>query len=215
MTTAPVVEPATAGLIEAGGLVAAPEQGKRDVVGLIGAQDAEQQESASRTLQPGRRRRPPPSSRRGGRESPQTAAANRRENCRRQWNPNGFQCRSGLDHIGRRYDPSHSLLAVELGAAGSIQDAAHLVLSAGADDPRQCWVDRIRVAHAIRGGGNPAIRRIHPGGVYRFIAYWREGKSSGKDPGQAVWSTTKSWGVIVKESGFLTARRVRWCAGCL
>ncbi len=43
-------------------------------------------------------------------------------------------------------------------------------------------------------------------GVYRFIAYWREGKSSGSDPGKAVWSTAKELGVIVKESSFLTAK---------
>src|SRR6266850_1829110 len=45
MTTAPVVEASTAGLIEAGGLVAAPEQESEMSSGLIGAQDAEQQES--------------------------------------------------------------------------------------------------------------------------------------------------------------------------
>ena len=43
-------------------------------------------------------------------------------------------------------------------------------------------------------------------GVYRFIAYWREGKSGGKDTGKAVWSTVKELGVIVKESSFLTAK---------
>src|SRR4029077_17844540 len=36
--------------------------------------------------------------------------------------------------------------------------------------------------------------------VYRFIAYWREGESAGKDTGKAVWSTVKELGVIVKES---------------
>jgi TRAP-type mannitol/chloroaromatic compound transport system permease large subunit len=44
-------------------------------------------------------------------------------------------------------------------------------------------------------------------GVYRFIAYWREGKSAGgRDTGKAVWSTVKELGVIVKESSFLTAK---------
>src|SRR6267154_2650025 len=41
MTTAPVVEASTAGLIEAGGLVAAPEQESEVSTGLIGAQEPE------------------------------------------------------------------------------------------------------------------------------------------------------------------------------
>jgi TRAP-type mannitol/chloroaromatic compound transport system permease large subunit len=43
-------------------------------------------------------------------------------------------------------------------------------------------------------------------GVYRFVAYWREGESAGKDTGKAIWSTVKELGVIVKESSFLTAK---------
>jgi TRAP-type mannitol/chloroaromatic compound transport system permease large subunit len=43
-------------------------------------------------------------------------------------------------------------------------------------------------------------------GVYRFIAYWREGKSGGRDTGKVIWSTVKELGVIVKESSFLTAK---------
>ncbi|TMG75591.1 MAG: TRAP transporter large permease subunit, partial [Betaproteobacteria bacterium] len=43
-------------------------------------------------------------------------------------------------------------------------------------------------------------------GVYRFIAYWREGSSGGGDPGKVIWSTVKELGVIVKESSFLTAK---------
>jgi len=43
-------------------------------------------------------------------------------------------------------------------------------------------------------------------GVYRFIEYWREGKSSGRDTGKVVWSTVKELGAIVKESSFLTAK---------
>ncbi len=43
-------------------------------------------------------------------------------------------------------------------------------------------------------------------GIYRFIAYWREGKSGGRDTGKAVWSTVKELGAIVKESSFLTAK---------
>src|ERR1700704_1236367 len=44
MTTAPVVEASTAGLIEAGGLVAAPEQEREGAKGPIGAQGAEKQD---------------------------------------------------------------------------------------------------------------------------------------------------------------------------
>src|SRR3989442_15887773 len=45
MATAPEVEASTAGLIEAGGLVAAPEQEREQSTGLIGAQEPEEKES--------------------------------------------------------------------------------------------------------------------------------------------------------------------------
>src|SRR6266571_4314474 len=43
-------------------------------------------------------------------------------------------------------------------------------------------------------------------GIYRFIAYWREGKSGGRDTGKVIWKTVKELGAIVKESSFLTAK---------
>src|SRR5258706_14141464 len=60
MTTAPVVEASTAGLIEAGGLVDAPEQESEVPTGLIGAQDAEQQESGVKEPSAGSPKAPAP-----------------------------------------------------------------------------------------------------------------------------------------------------------
>ncbi|HEV8256817.1 MAG TPA: TRAP transporter large permease subunit, partial [Casimicrobiaceae bacterium] len=45
MTTAPVIEASTAGLIQAGGLVAAPEQEREGTTGLIGAAEPEEKET--------------------------------------------------------------------------------------------------------------------------------------------------------------------------
>ena len=47
MATAPVVEASTAGLIQAGGLVAAPEQEREGSSGLIGAAEPEEKESSA------------------------------------------------------------------------------------------------------------------------------------------------------------------------
>jgi len=92
MTTAPVVEASTAGLIEAGGLVAAPEQESEMSTGLIGAQDAEQQESGvkepfSRVVEGARRSL---KQARRAQKAPQTAAATAGK-LPTQWHPNTIE----------------------------------------------------------------------------------------------------------------------------
>src|SRR2546426_199605 len=130
MATAPEVEVSTAGLIEAGGLVAAPEQEREQSTGLIGAQEPEEKESGVKEPSAESSKAP---------ATPQAGAE-----------------------------------------AGKAPPAA---------------------AAAIGGFGGFILA-----GVYRFIAYWREGKSGGKDTGKAVWNTVKELGAIVKESSFLTAK---------
>jgi len=133
IATAPEVEASTAGLIEAGGLVAAPEQEREQSTGLIGAQSRKKWSRGSRNLRPSRRRRPPPLRQARRRESSADRGGNRREHCRRGGIRSAAGAPLALDHVRRLYRHHRAhLLAVELGAAGSIQDAAHVVLSAGA-----------------------------------------------------------------------------------
>jgi TRAP-type mannitol/chloroaromatic compound transport system permease large subunit len=42
--------------------------------------------------------------------------------------------------------------------------------------------------------------------IYRFIGFWREAPSSGASVGPVVWRTVKELGTILKESSFLTAK---------
>jgi len=206
MTTAPVVEASTAGLIEAGGLVAAPEQESEVSSGLIGAQESED----SGVKEPSAGSSTAPAAREAGTEAakaPTTAAAT----------------------AGKTADATESerlpvplwlwiTLAVCIAITvliywlwswerleifkmllTSFFPLALMILAVlgsivfGLATPSE--------AAAIGGFGGFILA-----GVYRFIAYWREGKSSGKDTGKAVWSTAKELGVIVKESSFLTAK---------
>jgi TRAP-type mannitol/chloroaromatic compound transport system permease large subunit len=195
MTTAPVVEASTAGLIEAGGLVAAPEQESEQSTGLIGAQEPEEKESGVKE----------PSAEAA--KAPQTAAATAGKTA---------------DAAGSERLPVPLWLWITFGVCiaiivliywlwswerlevfkmllTSFFPLALMILAVlgsivfGLSTPSE--------AAAIGGFGGFILA-----GVYRFIAYWREGKSSGKDPGKAVWSTVKELGVIVKESSFLTAK---------
>src|SRR5258706_6158929 len=207
MTTAPVVEASTAGLIEAGGLVAAPEQESEMSTGLIGAQDAEQQESGVKEPPAGSSKAPaapqagaeaakaPPAAVTSGKTA-DAVESERLPGPLWRWITLGV----GMALIALIYWLwSWERLEVFKMLLTSFFPLALMILAVlgsivfGLATPSE--------AAAIGGFGGFILA-----GVYRFIAYWREGKSSGKDPGQAVWSTTKELGVIVKESAFLTAK---------
>jgi len=195
MTTAPEVEASTAGLIEAGGLVAAPEPEREASTGLIGAPAAEQEESGVKE-----------SSAESSKASPTAAAtagkaAGAAESERLPvplwlWITLGV----GIALIALIYWLwSWERLEVFKMLLTSFFPLALMILAVlgsivfGLATPSE--------AAAIGGFGGFILA-----GVYRFIAYWREGKSGGKDTGKAVWSTVKELGVIVKESSFLTAK---------
>jgi len=206
MTTAPVVEASTAGLIEAGGLVAAPEQESEVSTGLIGAQEPED----SGVKEPSADSSKAPAAPQAGAQAakaPQTAAATAGKTADAVeserlpvplwlWITLGV----GMALIALIYWLwSWERLEVFKMLLTSFFPLALMILAVlgsivfGLATPSE--------AAAIGGFGGFILA-----GVYRFIAYWREGKASGKDPGQAVWSTTKELGVIVKESAFLTAK---------
>ncbi len=204
MATAPEVEASTAGLIEAGGLVAAPEQESEVSTGLIGAPEE------SGVKEPSAESSKAPAAPQAGAEAakaPPTAAptagktADAAESDRLPvplwlWITFGV----GMAIIAVTYWLwSWERLEVFKMLLTSFFPLALMILAVlgsivfGLATPSE--------AAAIGGFGGFILA-----GVYRFIAYWREGKSGGKDTGKAVWSTVKELGVIVKESSFLTAK---------
>src|SRR6267378_7006769 len=203
MTTAPVVEASTAGLIEAGGLVAAPEQEREQTTDLIGAQEPEESGVKEPSAEPPKAPAAPEASAKAAQTAAATAGktADAAESERLPvpiwlW----ITLAVGMAIIALIYWLwSWERLEVFKMLLTSFFPLALMILAVlgsivfGLATPSE--------AAAIGGFGGFILA-----GVYRFIAYWREGKSGGKDTGKAVWSTVKELGVIVKESSFLTAK---------
>src|SRR5882762_1062629 len=201
MTTAPVVEASTAGLIEAGGLVAAPEQESEVSTGLIGAQEESDTKEPSAESPAAREpsaeaaKAPPAAAATAG----NTADAAESERLPVPlWLWITFAVGIAVTVLiywlwnWERLEVFKMLLTSFFPLALMILAVLGSIVF-GLATPSE--------AAAIGGFGGFILA-----GVYRFIAYWREGKSSGGDPGKAVWSTVKELGVIVKESSFLTAK---------
>jgi len=204
MTTAPEVEASTAGLIEVGGLIAAPEPEREVSSGLIGAPGAEEKEPGV-TEPPAEgakiegAKEPPGAAKAVEEKAAETAAAAEHE---RLPVPLWLWIVFGVGIVvilviywlwnWERLEVFKMLLT-------SFFPLALLIIAVlgsivfGLATPSE--------AAAVGGFGGFVMA-----GIYRFIAYWREGKSGGRDPGKAVWSTVKQLGVIVKESSFLTAK---------
>jgi TRAP-type mannitol/chloroaromatic compound transport system permease large subunit len=204
MTTAPEVEASTAGLIEAGGLVAAPEAESEASTGLIGAQEPEEKESGvEESPVEGAKKASPAEAKTGEGAAAATAGktANAAESERLPvplwlWITIGV----GMAIIALIYRLwNWERLEVFKMLLSSFFPLALMILAVlgsivfGLATPSE--------AAAVGGFGGFLLAA-----VYRFIAYWREGKSGGKDTGKAIWSTVKELGVIVKESSFLTAK---------
>jgi TRAP-type mannitol/chloroaromatic compound transport system permease large subunit len=202
MATAPVVEASTAGLIEAGGLVAAPEQESEVSTGLIGAQEESgvTEPSADSSTAPAA-----PEAGAQAAKAPPTAAAVKTADAAESerlpvplWLWITFGVCIAITILiywlwnWERLEVFKMLLTSFFPLALMILAVLGSIVF-GLATPSE--------AAAIGGFGGFILA-----GVYRFIAYWREGKSSGKNPGKAVWSTAKELGVIVKESSFLTAK---------
>ncbi len=214
VATAPEVEASTAGLIEAGGLIAAPEPEREMSSGLIGAPGTEEKESGVKEPPAEEAKEALPAEAKtgeGAKEPPgaapalqeksaeTTAAASEHERLAVPlwlWIVFGF----GIAVIALIYRLwNWERLEVFKMLLTSFFPLALMILAVlgsivfGLATPSE--------AAAVGGFGGFVLA-----GVYRFIAYWREGKSSGGDPGKVIWSTVKELGVIVKESSFLTAK---------
>jgi len=205
LATAPEVEASTAGLIEAGGLVAAPEAESEASTGLIGAQDPEEKESpvkepTAEGTNTGEGAKEPGAAPAVEEKSAETSAA-ASEHARLPvplwlWIVFGF----GIGAVAVIYWLwNWERLEVFKMLLSSFFPLALMILAVlgsivfGLATPSE--------AAAVGGFGGFILAA-----VYRFIAYWREGESGGKDTGKAIWSTVKQLGVIVKESSFLTAK---------
>ena len=197
--TAPEVEASTAGLIEAGGLIAAPEQEREQSTGLIGAPAADEKEpGVTEPPVEGAKETPPAETRtaEGAKEPPTAAESVRLPVPVWLW----ITFAVGIVIIVLIYWLwNWERLEVFKMLLTSFFPLALMILAVlgsivfGLATPSE--------AAAIGGFGGFILA-----GVYRFIEYWREEKSSGRDTGKAVWSTVKELGVIVKESSFLTAK---------
>jgi TRAP-type mannitol/chloroaromatic compound transport system permease large subunit len=192
MATAPEVEASTAGLIEAGGLIAAPEPEREASTGLIGAPEAEETEPAVK--QP-----PVEEAKQAVPEKPAAAPAAEHERQRVPlWLWIAFGAGIGAVAVIYRLWNWERLEIFKM-LLSSFFPLALLILAVlgaivfGLATPSE--------AAAVGGFGGFVLA-----GVYRFIANMSEGESGGKATGKAIWSTVKELGVIVKESSFLTAK---------
>ncbi len=200
LATAPEVEASTAGLVEVGGLVAAPEMERETSPGLIGAPEEQKDESGVQEP-PVEGAKEPPAAAQAAEAKPAAEAAAPVEHERLPvpvwlWLVAGAAIALVLVVYWlwnwQRLEVFKLLLA-------SFFPLALLILAVlgsivvGLATPTE--------AAAVGGFGGFVLAA-----VYRFIAYWREGESQGENPGKAVWKTVKELGVIVRESSFLTAK---------
>src|SRR5213594_4220787 len=193
MATAPEVEASTAGLIEAGGLVAAPEPEREASSGLIGMQEPE--ESGIKES-PAESSKTAPQAGAEAAKAPATAESERLPVPIWLW----VTFAVGIAIIVLVYWLwNWERLEVFKMLLTSFFPLALMILAVlgsivfGLATPSE--------AAAVGGFGGFVLA-----GIYRFIEYWREGRSSGSDTGKVIWSTVKELGGIVKESSFLTAK---------
>jgi len=200
VATAPVIEASTAGLVEAGGLIAAPVE-EQEPTGLIGATEIEAEKSGVQEppAEGVKEVAPPAAAEAAKPEVVEKAAVVEPE---RLPVPTWFWvvCAIAIALVVVRYwrfnwqrfeifkmllNSFFPLALMILAVLGSIV--------VGLATPSE--------AAAVGAFGGFILA-----GAYRFFAFWQEGKSSGKNTGKVIWSTVKELGVIVKESSFLTAK---------
>ncbi|HEY3075008.1 MAG TPA: TRAP transporter large permease subunit [Burkholderiales bacterium] len=196
IATAPEVAASTAGLIEVGGLVAAPEPEREASTGLVDAPEAEE---SGVTEPPVEGAKEPPGAAPAEQKPAETAAAVERERLPVPlwlWIVSGV----GIAVIVLIYWLwNWERLEVFKLLLSSFFPLALLIIAVlgsivfGLATPSE--------AAAVGGFGGFVLA-----GVYRFIAHMREAESGGKDAGKAMWTTVKELGTIVKESSFLTAK---------
>src|SRR2546425_2309373 len=207
IATAPEVKASTAGLIEAGGLVAAPEQEREQSTDLIGAQEPEEKESGVK--EPSAESSKAPAAPQAGAEAakaPQTAAAT---------------AGSTADAAESDRLPVPLWLSITLGVGMAIIAVIYWLWS---------W-ERLEVFKMLLTSFFPLALMIIAvlgsivfglatpseaaavgafggfilAGIYRFVDHWRQARPAGPSAA-VVWETLKELGTIIKESSFLTAK---------
>ncbi len=200
VATAPVIEASTAGLVEAGGLVAAPVE-EQEPAGLIGAPEAEADKSGvQEPPAEGVKEVAPPAAPEAAKpevvEKPAVVEPERLPAPTWFWIVCGIVIALAVIRYWRfnwqRLEIFKMLLSSFFPLALMILAVLGSIV-VGLATPSE--------AAAVGAFGGFILA-----GAYRFIAYWQEGKSSGKNTGKVIWSTVKELGVIVKESSFLTAK---------
>ncbi|MBI3374050.1 MAG: TRAP transporter large permease subunit, partial [Betaproteobacteria bacterium] len=200
VATAPEVEASTAGLIEVGGLAAAPEPEREVSTGIIGAPEAEEKESGVKEP-PAEGAKEPPGAASAAEEKPAETAAAAAEHERLPvplwlWIVFGI----GIGAVAVIYRLwNWERLEVFKMLLTSFFPLALMILAVlgsivfGLATPSE--------AAAVGGFGGFILAAI-----YRYIGFWREALPSGPSPGPVIWKTVKELGNIVKESSFLTAK---------
>ena len=186
MATAPEVEASTAGLIEAGGLIAAPEPEREASTGLIGTPEAEEKDSEAKQALP---------------EMPAATAPAAAEHDRLPvplWLWITFAVGIGAVALIYRLWSWERLEVFKMLLSSFFPLALLIVAVLGAivfglATPSE--------AAAVGGFGGFILAA-----VYRFIGRWREANPGASNPGPVIWGTVKEMGSILKESSFLTAK---------
>ncbi len=190
MATAPEVEASTAGLIEAGGLVAAPEPEREASTGLIGAPEP----GETQAKEP-----PAEEAKQGLSEKPAaTAAAEHERQPVPLWLWIAFAVGIGAVAVIYRLWTWERLEVFKMLLSSFFPLALLIVAVLGAivfglATPSE--------AAAVGGFGGFILAA-----VYRFIGRWREANPGASNPGPVIWGTVKEMGSILKESSFLTAK---------
>jgi len=194
-TTAPVIEASTAGLVQAGGLVAADI--KEESTGIIGgAPEAEEKDSAELKEPPAEGVKEAAPAAGAEAAGPEAAAFERLPTPAWFWIVFGFGI-AGLAILywlwnWERLEVFKLLLASFFPLALMILAVLGSIVF-GLATPAE--------AAAVGGFGGFILAA-----VYRFIARWREAAPRGPGVAAVIATTVKDLGGIVKESSFLTAR---------
>ena len=212
IATAPEVEVNTAGLIQAGGLVAAPEQEGAGSTGLIGAGEPEEKETGVKEPPAeGLKEASPAESAtvKGDKVSPGAAKA-----AEKQPAESVTETKARLPvppWLWIVFGVGIAILAVVYGLfnwqrfevfkmlLNSFFPLALLILAVlgsivfGLATPSE--------AAAVGGFGGFVLAAI-----YRFIGNWKAKRPGGAGGDGVIWTTTKQLGTILKESSFLTAK---------
>jgi TRAP-type mannitol/chloroaromatic compound transport system permease large subunit len=212
LATAPEVEASTAGLIQAGGLVAAPEQEREGTTGLIGGAEPEEKETGVKEPPADVAKEASPAEARSEKDAKESPGAAKAVEKKPSESPAEAQARLpvpvwlwvawgvAIAFIAvlyflwnwERFEVFKMLLS-------SFFPLALLIIAVlgsivfGLATPSE--------AAAVGGFGGFVLAAI-----YRFIGNWRETRPGGASRGGVTWKTTKQLGTIIKESSFLTAK---------